>query len=129
MSGGKMIHRDHDTTNVDEEGLDDLRRAIAQGKHDGISDADLLKELHSRVHAWEKAHLEFTAKVDNAFPGADMNRHREDHEEISQAKVESDKAWKDMKARVISGIVLAIVASLVFFGIHSIATLLGYRIL
>jgi hypothetical protein len=126
MSEDKMIPRDIST---EDEGLDDLRKAIKDARVNKTSSVDLLHEYHKKLHDLERIHLEFAARMDSAFPGADLNRHREDHDELLQSRLESERVWKDMKTRVLSGIVLAFVAVLTFLGLHSILTIMGMRLL
>jgi hypothetical protein len=95
LSTLEMVHRIHRAFNVAQE------------------------EQERRNHELEKMIMALEAKVDGAFPGADYNKHKQDHDDIHELQRDAKQLKKDIWTRSITGLWLGfwalVLAALMYF--------------
>lgn len=82
-----------------------------------LTDRQLIERYHAKLHELQRLHHELAARVDAAFPGADLRQHYHDHSEIHERRINSAKLWRDIKSRSVLGAIwaLVVVAGLLVF--------------
>lgn len=71
-----------------------------------MSTQELIYRIHRKINDLERTMHEFHALVDTAFPGADFNKHRGDHERIHEKEVERRRLWSNLKTQALAGVMM-----------------------
>jgi len=68
-----------------------------------MSTLEMVHRIHREINALQRSVTELELRVESAFPGADFNRHRTDHEAIHEAEHDAKQLKKDLWTRSVTG--------------------------
>ena len=97
-------------------GLDDLRsRLRGPVRHDDKSIKELLELYLQKMHEIERLHHQLSSRLDAAFPGADVNRHHDDHEELYERRANNIQLRRTVIANTLVSLLIGILGVLGYF--------------
>lgn len=91
-----------------------------------LSTQELIYRLHRKFNELEHSMHEFHALFDTAFPGADLNRHRADHEEIHEKNVDRRRLWATLRAQAMAGLMMFAASMLLAMAVYSFTSYLKH---
>ena len=82
-----------------------------------LSTSELLARIHAEINKLHTMVYDLEARVDTAFPGADLQRHRTDHERMYDDEQNTRSMWHNLRDKSLFGLVifLLVVAGVVLW--------------
>lgn len=71
-----------------------------------LSTQEMIYRIHRKLNQLEHEMHSVHALVDTAFPGADYNKHRTDHEVIHERNIERRRLFSNLKSQAIAGLMM-----------------------
>lgn len=78
-----------------------------------MSTQELIYRIHRKINELERTMHEFHSLVDTAFPGADFNKHRDDHEKIRETEVERRRLFSNLRTQALEGLMMFTASALI----------------
>jgi hypothetical protein len=69
---------------------------------------DMVNRIHRAINALEHDIALLESRMESAYPGADLNKHRLDHERIHEREQEFKMLFRSIKEKSIVGVFLAV---------------------
>ena len=73
-----------------------------------LTTRDLVNRIHRAINKLEHDIALLEASMESAYPGADLNRHRSDHDRIHERELENKMLLRAIKEKSLVGIFLAV---------------------
>ena len=91
-----------------------------------LSTQELIYRIHRKLNELEHSMHEFHALLDTAFPGADLNRHRTDHEEIHEKNIERRRLWSNLRSQALAGVMMFAASAVIGLIVFSVTSYLKH---
>ena len=73
-----------------------------------MSTRDLVNRVHRAINQLEISIQRLEARMESAFPGADLNKHKADHDVIHEREQERKMLYRAIKEKSLVGVFLAV---------------------
>lgn len=71
----------------------------------------LIDRINREIDRLQRDVHELSARVDSAFPGADVHRHHDDHTQIREAEIDRKHLMRTLKTQAVWGVIGAVAAA------------------